>query len=139
MTRIDAATAARLGVKGVSGRRSDPEEELATHLRQLQFPPFEREHVFHATRKWRFDFAWPALRVAVEVEGGLYPMKQADGTMRTGRHTSPKAFEQDAEKYFEAAMLGWIVVRVTPKMVKDGRAYDSIARAVKHRRRVIGA
>jgi len=30
------------------------------------------EHLFEVGRKFRFDFAWPAQRVALEVQGGLF-------------------------------------------------------------------
>lgn len=72
-----------------------------------------REHRFHATRAWRFDFAWPALRLALEVEGG---------TRSGGRHTTGSGFEADAEKYNEAALLGWTVLRVTSAQVRSGQA-----------------
>jgi very-short-patch-repair endonuclease len=80
-----------------------------------------REYRFHPKRKWRFDFAWPARLVAVEVEGG---------TFSGGRHSRGKGFEADCEKYAEAAILGWRVLRVTTAMVNDGRALDLIERAM---------
>ena len=128
MTRVTAAMAARTGAK-ISGRHSDAEELLAEQLRLASTTVPTREFQFHPTRKWRFDFAWPAYKIAVEVEGGIYPMKQADGTMRVGRHGTAKTFELDAEKYNAAAILGWCVLRVTEKMVKDGRALDAIQAA----------
>jgi len=71
------------------------------------------EHRFHPTRKWRFDAAWPALKLAVEVEGGAFV---------AGRHSRGAAFEADCEKYAEAAILGWTVLRVTPRHVRNGTA-----------------
>lgn len=62
------------------------------------------EYVFHNTRKWRFDFAWPSQRVAVEIEGGTYT---------NGRHVQPKGFEGDCEKYNAAALDQWLVLRFT--------------------------
>lgn len=64
-----------------------------------------KEHVFHAHRKWRFDYAFPEHKVALEVEGGVWT---------GGRHTSSRGFLGDMEKYNEAAALGWRVVRCTP-------------------------
>lgn len=77
---------------------------------------------FHPTRRWRFDFAWPAQMVACEVEGG---------TRQGGRHNRHDGFEADCEKYSEAAILGWRVVRVTADMVHDGRAIDLVTRALR--------
>lgn len=72
-----------------------------------------REFPFHPVRKWRFDFAWPVVRVAVEIEGG---------TFISGAHTRGVHFSSDCEKYAEALLLGWKVLRVDSRMVKDGRA-----------------
>ena len=97
------------------------EELLAFQMRALGLPAWEPEYRFHRARQWRFDLAWPHLRLAVEIEGGIWT---------GGRHTSPVGFEQDCEKYNEAAILGWRVIRVTGRMVKDGRAVDVIQRAI---------
>lgn len=97
---------------------SDLEEEMAFQIRVHALPEPAREHAFHPDRKWRFDFAWPALRVALEVEGG---------TWSRGRHTRGKGYEADAEKYGAAAAAGWEVVRVTGAQVKSGAARDIIA------------
>lgn len=70
------------------------------------------EYEFHPTRKWRFDFAFLRLKIAVEIEGG---------TWVGGRHLQPQAFEDDCEKYAEAAIGGWRLLRVTGHMVEDGR------------------
>ena len=76
-----------------------------------------REHRFHPERRWRFDFAWPAQLVALEVEGG---------TWIAGRHNRGSGFAADCEKYNAAAIAGWRVLRVTPGMVRDGTALDCI-------------
>lgn len=65
-----------------------------------------REFRFHPERKWRFDYAVPERKVALEVEGGVWT---------GGRHTSSKGFLNDMEKYNTATMMGWKVVRTTPK------------------------
>lgn len=82
----------------------------------------EREHMFHPVRRWRFDFAWPDLRLAAEIEGG---------TWSQGRHTSGAGFERDCWKYNEAALLGWCVLRFTGGMVKSGEAAGYVANTIK--------
>lgn len=77
-------------------------------------PKPEREFRFFPIRKWRFDFAYPSLHLAVEVEGGSW--------MAKGGHTTGKGFEEDCEKYSVAAVLGWRVIRATGKQVKSGQA-----------------
>lgn len=64
------------------------------------------EHRFAPPRRWRFDYAWPELLVALEVEGGIWT---------GGRHTRGAGFLNDINKYNRAALLGWTVVRCTPK------------------------
>lgn len=78
-----------------------------------------REYLFHPKRKWRFDFAWPAAKLAVEVEGGV-----------GGRHQRQGGFVGDCVKYAEAAVLGWRVIRVTTAQVTSGQAIDWTLRAL---------
>ena len=95
-----------------------------THPIASMLPEPEAEYRFAAPRRWRFDLAWPALRLALEVEGG---------TWVSGRHTRGAGFEKDCEKYNEAALLGWTVLRVTPGMIEDGRAVELVERGVQVR------
>ena len=101
------------------------EDHLSFQLKALGID-FEREYRFHPTRRWRFDFAFPDLKLAVEVEGITYFGKNKDSSMKLGRHQTYKGFEEDLEKYDEAIRLGWNVYRCSPKMVKSGRAIETI-------------
>jgi very-short-patch-repair endonuclease len=102
---------------------SQLESTLAFQLRVCRVPAPEREYVFAPPRRWRFDFAWPERKLAVEVEGGMW----AKGG---GRHQRGKGFEADCEKYNAAALAGWMVLRVTEKHVHDGQASRWIERAL---------
>lgn len=77
------------------------------------------EFRFHADRKWRFDFAWPALRVAVECEGGTFAPGRHQGR---GRHLTSKGFHEDCNKYNIAAVLGWRVLRFDAQHLKKNPA-----------------
>lgn len=101
--------------------KSKIEEALALHIRAAKLPDPVREHSFHPTRRWRFDFAWPDLMLAVECEGGQYTQ---------GRHQRPAGFAGDAQKYNEAQLLGWMVLRFTGDMVRSGEAIGVIERAM---------
>ena len=68
------------------------------------------EHRFDDTRKWRFDFAFIAPMIAVEIEGGLY---------MNGRHVQAKGYQADCYKYNRAVELGWRVLRYSPQMLKN--------------------
>jgi len=104
-----------------------PDIPLATLMAAAGLPEPELEYRFHPTRKWRFDFAWLDHMVAVEYEGGVWAGR---GKAGGGRHTRPKGFENDCEKYNEAALLGWTVIRVTAWHVKEGMALGWIERAL---------
>lgn len=64
-----------------------------------------KEFKFHPVRKWRFDYAVPEHKIALEVEGGVWT---------GGRHTSSVGFMKDMEKYNTATLMGWRVFRTTP-------------------------
>lgn len=100
------------------------EELFALQLRALKLPEPCREHHFAKPRRWRADFAWPTLKVMVEIEGG---------TWVNGRHTRGGGFEADLEKYNAAAMLGWAVLRFSGSAVKSGDAVRTTTLALNMR------
>lgn len=63
------------------------------------------EYRFAEKRKYRFDFAFPTLKIAVEYEGIFQSAKS--------RHTTKGGFLEDTNKYNLAAASGWIVIRLT--------------------------
>ena len=105
---------------------SGPEKKFVWLWKALNGPDLAMEHVFHPTRKWRFDFCcekyhisdhprgqtarW--FRVAIEIEGAVWAHLKAPG-----RHNRASGFEADAVKYMEANLLGWTVFRLTEKMI----------------------
>ena len=89
--------------------KSRLERAFETHLKTIgaDLPKGKREYRFHKTRKWRFDWAWPDSKLAVEIDGGQW--------MRNGgRH----ARDSDREKMNEAACYGWRVLRFSGSMLK---------------------
>ena len=74
------------------------------------------EHRF-CTRKWKFDFACESIMVAIEIEGGAWT---------GGRHTRGKGYTGDMEKYNEATVLGWRVLRYTPRQFDAGVWIDDV-------------
>lgn len=111
----------RKAVKQSGKAVSKPEALLSLQLRATKIEPPVMEYVFHPERRWRFDFAWPSRRLALEIEGGIYTR---------GRHTRPAGFKADAEKYNEAVLRGWRLLRVVPEDVTAGRALLLIERAL---------
>lgn len=100
---------------------STGEEALALHLK-VEKIAFEREYRFHPVRKWRFDFAFPALKLAVEIEGV---------TPAGGRHQRIGGMKADIEKYNTAALMGWRVLRYTTDMVMRGDAVNDVMAALR--------
>ena len=98
---------------------------VVTFDRQVQLaglPKPVAEFRFHPSRKWRFDWAWPDKSIAVEVDGA---------TWTAGRHTRGAGVEEDCEKFAEALLAGWRVLRVTTHQVNDGRALGWIERLLR--------
>jgi hypothetical protein len=88
---------------------------LVEYARMIGLPPSEPEYEFALPERfWRFDLAFPSIKVAVEIEGGIWT---------GGRHTRGRGFLADIEKYNHATLLGWRLLRVTPQMIADGQAF----------------
>lgn len=96
---------------------SSLEATVVLHLKGCGLNGFEREYRFHPERKWRFDFAWPEQRVALEVEGGAWTR---------GRHTRSVGFINDCTKYNAATAAGWRVLRVTTDHVASGAYLEQL-------------
>ncbi|MGN1386432.1 MAG: hypothetical protein ACI4XS_07510 [Bacillus sp. (in: firmicutes)] len=80
-----------------------------------------KEYYFHPKRRWRFDYAIPEYRIAIEVEGGVWTQ---------GRHTRAKGFLGDIDKYNTAAVMGWMLVRTTPNKLITKQTMDYIKQAI---------
>ena len=97
--------------------------ELVALVTAAGFPAPVYEHRFAPPRRWRFDAAWPGPMVALEREG-----------LGGGRHQRHHGFTNDCEKYTEAALLGWLLVRATAAQLKSGAAAGWVLRALEVRR-----
>jgi len=97
------------------------EKRFQLNWRAVSGPPLTSEYKFHPVRRWRADFAHLDSMTLIEVEGGHW--------MPKSRHTSGKGFEGDCEKYLEAALLGFKVIRLVEKQL-DAVTLDRIARSL---------
>lgn len=102
---------------------SSGEELFVLHCRAYKLEPV-REYVFALPRKWRFDFAWPDLKLAVEIDGGT--------SFGKGRHSRGTGFENDCRKLNHAAMLGWRVMRFSTAMIVSGEGIDAVRETIKN-------
>jgi hypothetical protein len=64
--------------------------------------------------------------LAVEVEGGSWIH---------GRHVRGRGFEADCEKYNQAVLLGWRVLRFTAAMVEAGTALFAVDQALSRKQK----
>jgi very-short-patch-repair endonuclease len=93
--------AKQAGGKGIA-KRSHLELKWIDLWEELGGPELQEEMKFHATRKWRADFAHEGAKVLIEIEGAAWG----------GRHTRGAGFTADLEKYLAAFLAGWSVVRI---------------------------
>lgn len=96
-------------VKRAKSTQSRIEQQF---LARWSGPAYATEYRFHPTRQWRLDYAWPAAKVAVEVEGAIFSRGKSG-------HNSGMGIARDADKANAAQMLGWIYLRITDKTNLD--------------------
>lgn len=76
---------------------SELEEQFLLFLKAEGLLPTQ-QYTFHPTRAWRFDFSWPAHKLAIEVQG-----------FGPG-HNSYAGMSSDYEKHNAATLLGWRIL-----------------------------
>ena len=119
-------------MRGTKPRKPSPAKQRSqvsklasdTRMQLAGLPAWVTEHRFHPTRRWRFDYCWPELKIAVEVHGGTYT---------NGRHTRGLGFTGDREKMNEAAIYGWTVLEVTTAHVRSGQMRQWLDRIFEHK------
>ena len=94
---------------------------LKAMLKQAGLTAPHTEFRFDSVRRWKFDYAIPAHRVAIEQEGGAWT---------GGRHVRGTGFLLDCKKYSEAAAQGWLIIRVPPKDLCTENTIDWVRRAI---------
>lgn len=83
------------------------------------------EYKFHPDRKWRFDYCFPNQKLAIEIEGGVWIK---------GRHTRGSGFVKDMEKYNNAAVLGYRLLRFQPNDLTKKETINTIYDIIKNSR-----
>lgn len=80
---------------------SDGEEAFLHFWRVLcaDMPLPDREYPFDPTRRWRLDFAWPRVKIAVEIE--------------SWGHQTSQRYASDLDKYNALSARGWRLFRIT--------------------------
>ena len=96
------------------------EEAMASQLHDAGLGPFLQNAYFIKGRKFQADFWWPNLRLALEVDGGVW--------MPRSGHTSGAGYTSDRERDVEALLQGIITVRYTSDQVRNGYAITTFKR-----------
>lgn len=111
---------------------------LLAQIKQAGLPAPTPELRFHDRRRWRFDFAWPEEKVALEIEGGAFKKGECPRCRYKlplgGRHQRGPGFVEDMTKYASAFMLGWTVLRVLPQWIDGGQALYMVQTALRRYR-----
>ena len=89
-------------------KESEIERRFAQQIRAANLPEPEREYYHITGRDFRLDFAWPAIKLGVEVQGMAHRIK--------GK------FHADMEKRILAQMNGWLVMEISGDMVRHDTA-----------------
>lgn len=121
-TQTDAEKQVKAAKRGARKKRKRARRRKFCGLLQDRgLPCPEPEHMFHDSRKWRIDYAWPDDKVALEVEGGVWTR---------GGHTRGSGFMKDVEKYNEVALHGFVLIRTVPDDLFKEHTLDLIERAI---------
>jgi len=102
-------------------RRSALELLFEQHIKDVGLPVPRTSYRFHPARRWEADFAYPDLWLLIEIEGGEWA---------SGRHTRGSGFIADCEKYAEAQIAGWRVLRIPGTWVHNGKGVQYLARLI---------
>ena len=109
--------------------RSDAEKHERAYFMHVVAPLAEQGYprprpqaLLIPNRRFRFDYAYIAARLAVEIQGQIW---------RKGGHTSGHGITRDAEKLNELACIGWRCLHITPEQIDSGEAKDWTERALR--------
>ena len=83
---------------------------LAYSAKELGWGLVVAEFKFHPIRKWRADFAIPSAKLLIEIEGGFWIQ---------GRHSRGGGGESDMEKYNTSSIMGYALLRFSPKQANN--------------------
>ncbi len=124
----------KVNARAKTGQGSKLEAKVAADLKALGLMDgCERQYRFHPERKWLVDFAWAPFQgtcwqcgkapggVALEVNGGTYS---------GGSHSRGPRQRGDYEKWSELSLMGWTLILVDCKDVREGVHVERVLRAL---------
>lgn len=87
------------------------------------------EFFFLTDREYRFDYAIPDYKIAIEQEGGVWAKGNSG-------HSSGKGIMRDMDKSSLANVNGWILIRRTPDQLLTNETLDLIRKAIETRKKL---
>lgn len=102
---------------GYNRKQVDDHEERLSWIIEVLGPASlagrpDREYRPLPPRRWRLDFAWPSLRVGIELQGGIWS--------RGASGHKGKGHLRDMEKLNTLQVAGWIILQFpTDRIVQD--------------------
>jgi len=96
-------------------KTTEVEDLFYSQLKDEEIVAPTREYKFLEDRKFRFDFAWFHMKVAVEIQGGVFIH---------GGHSTGLGITRDCEKLALANIDGWTVFQFTSAQVRSGQAIE---------------
>ena len=119
--KVQAQIAAAYGNAPQQPSGAIPGERVVATMLGGPFDIATPEFRFCEGRRWRFDYAWPFVKVALEVQGGIWT---------AGRHVRGKALLKEWEKLNTAAAMGWRILYFQPKDLRSPATIGMIRRAL---------
>ena len=91
----------------------------------LQIPEVEYQAV--PPRRFKWDGAYPEIKLLYEIEGGIW----AGSNGKQSGHTSGVGLTRDYEKNNLAVINGWRVLYFTAEMIRNGEAVSLLEKELK--------
>lgn len=108
------------------------EQEFARQCEQYRLPAPVRQLLFamDTGRRWRFDFAWPEQKLAVELHGLIVIRASTGEGIVRGGHGTVGGMVNDMDKNNAAILLGWSVLVFCQQHVHGDAAINMTMRAL---------
>jgi len=93
----------------------------AAHDGMASLPQLETQFRPLLSRRFRIDFAYPSIRLGIEVDGGIW---------NRGAHIRPAGRESDMLRDATLMLNGWTIMRFSSKHIYNGLALEIIVAKV---------
>jgi hypothetical protein len=109
-------------------KKSQLEVDFLLGLKLRSMPTPVQQFKFFEGRRWKLDFYWPSLSLAVETDGGTYSHGKVNkmGVVSRSGHLTPLGYYNDCCKGNHCAMVGITLLRADSMMVKTGEIFDQL-------------